>query len=418
VVVPHNRVVGGCRPRDCWTERYRLTAVRITHYHVEGAVAGDRGVFPPRDPSGGYAPQIRRFRRRYVVALTFDGTVVRGDGAARERFYDSRGYGRPRGSDLELAPVETAHLLFRGDLDGVEDARPETESGTRLGFQDLLASVAVSEVSFLVYAELRERGFYLSPVRETDREFVVYPRGQGPWDDAVAYRVRAVSEREDVSAATLRDLADRADDATGVLAVVDEESEVSYFEIAMPDIEGATDHDLPTTPGLLLADRVLVADPPTALHERAFYGQPLGEDIVQLSLVEAAHLADCGLLRVETDESGEGGARAAVLDRGRGVEGERFDRRLRVYSTLREHGVVPKTGFKFGADFRTYAEVESVENLGHSERLVRVLPAAYTFAPRDLALDVRLAHGVRKEIVFALTDGKRVDWLTAGRLTP
>jgi len=48
-----------------------------------------------------------------------------------------------------------------------------------------------------------------------------------------------------------------------------------------------------------------------------------------------------------------------------------------------------------------------------------VLPADHTFAPRDLALDVRLAHGVRKDIVFALTAvDAGVDWLSVSRLTP
>ena len=85
----------------------------------------------------------------------------------------------------------------------------------------------------------------------------------------------------------------------------------------------------------------------------------------------------------------------------------------------RTAGIVPKTGFKFGADFRTYADVDSVDDLGHSELLVRVLPADHTFAPRDLALDVRLAHGVRKQLVFALTHVEAgTDWLTVSRLTP
>jgi tRNA-intron endonuclease len=113
------------------------------------------------------------------------------------------------------------------------------------------------------------------------------------------------------------------------------------------------------------------------------------------------------------------GGEAAVVERGREVEGDRFDRRLRAYGALRTAGIVPKTGFKFGADFRTYDDVADVEDLGHSERLVRVLPPEHAFAPRDLALDVRLAHGVRKRIVYALTgaDGG-LAWLSVGRLTP
>jgi tRNA-intron endonuclease len=348
--------------------------------------------------------------------VSFDGRRVRAGTAAREQFYDSRGYGQPRGGDLELAPVEAAHLLFRGDIDALRDER---EAGETLDFQSFLASQAVSEVDFFVYKDLRDRGFYLSPT-ETDgaADFRVYPRGKGPWDDKLAYRVHVKSERADVSAATLRALADEKtddEDARGVLAVVDEESEVTYLSVEYRQPNGSTDHDLPSVEGDLLADRVLVADPSEALHERAFYGQPLDrdDDPVQLSLVEAAHLAHDGTLSLSS------GGPEQIVDRGREVEGERFDRRLQAYTALRDAGVVPKTGFKFGADFRTYADVESVDDLGHSELLVRVQPTGHTVEPRDLALDVRLAHGVRKTMVYALADREGVtQWLAIERLTP
>jgi len=82
--------------------------------------------------------------------------------------------------------------------------------------------------------------------------------------------------------------------------------------------------------------------------------------------------------------------------------------------------MVPKTGFKFGADFRVYGDVESVDELGHSELLVRVLSAGHDFEPRELSLDVRLAHGVRKRMVFALDDpsADTIRWLSVSRLTP
>jgi tRNA-intron endonuclease len=335
---------------------------------------------------------------------TLSGGAVRAGRQAREQFYDARGYGRPHGDGIELAPVEAAHLLFRADLDSVDG----------MGFREFLASAACPDLHFLVYKDLRDRGFYLSPAREDwvedpdGADLVVYPRGKGPWDDAVAYRVRVLSEREPIAADTLGDV---------VLAVVDEESSITYLETDRADVTGATDYDPPADiDGDLLEDRVLLWEPPTDLYQHGFYGQPLddGADTgpLQLSLVEAAYLTRRDRLDVM------GGAEA-VLDTGRAVEGKRFDRRLAVYTALRERGVVPKTGYKFGADFRTYAEVESVEDLSHSELLVRVLPPAHEFAPRDLALDVRLAGGVRKRMVFALTDATgEIDWLSVSRLTP
>lgn len=337
------------------------------------------------------------------MQASLEGDVVRVGANARERFYDSQGYGRPRGDALDLAPVEAAHLLSRGDLSAVDG----------MGIEPFLAETGVA-LTFVVYRDLRERGFYLSPAREgwvadpAGTDLVVYPRGKGPWDGEVAHRMRVLGEREPVPAASLGDVS---------LAVVDEDGELTYFETEAVDPTGATEFDPPRAAGTLLEDRVLVWDPPAALHEAAFYGQRLhGRNAesgpLQLSLVEAAHLHEEGVLSLG-DADGED-----LRERARAVEGERFDRRLTAYATLRERGVVPKSGFKFGSDFRAYAGFESVEEMGHSDYLVRVVSPDHVFAARDVSLDVRLAAGVRKRTLFALTDADGVRWRSVGRLTP
>jgi len=344
---------------------------------------------------------------------TFEGGTVRVGGDARQRFYDARGYGRPLdGNRIELAPVEAAHLLFRGDLDAVVDDR-----GEPLDFRAFLVATGAA-LAFVVYKDLRDRGFYLSPAREgwvdtpSDADFVVYPRGKGPADDEVAYRVRVAGERETIAATTLGSV---------VLAVVDEEGELTYLETVRVEAGGEagadTDRYAPPTDldAALLADRAVAWGPPTDLHDRGFYGQRLhGRNAesgpLQLSLVEAAYLARRGALALDEPR---------VVERGRAVEGERFDRRLRTYAALRAAGSVPKSGFKFGADFRTYDSFTTVDEMDHSARLIRVVSPDHTFLPRDLSLDVRLAGGVRKRMVFALTDvNEGIDWLSVARLTP
>lgn len=333
-----------------------------------------------------------------------DGVVHVGADAT-QRFHEARGYGRPaEDGGLRLAPVEAAHLLARGDLTTVEGQ----------GFEEFLLQRAPDFLPrFIVYSDLRGRGFYLSPAREGwvdapgDADLVVYPRGDGPWDETVAYRVTVVDEREPISIASL---------SGNVLAVVDEESTVTYFETSTAGPSGSGTPTPETTRGRLLGDRVLVWDPPDSLHTDAFYGQPLaveGPAVLQLSLVEAAYLAAEGCLSLST-----GTAIEAVVERGRTVEGNRFDRRLQVYRALRDRGLVPKTGFKFGADFRVYPEFEDPDDVGHSERLIRVLPPDESRLPRELALDVRLAHGVRKSMTFAVPSDGNVLWRTVSRLTP
>ncbi|PSQ05331.1 tRNA-intron lyase [Halobacteriales archaeon QS_6_71_20] len=358
---------------------------------------------------------------------TLDGDVVRAGGDARQRFHDARGYGRADGPDVTLARVEAAHLLYRGDLDSVSGM------GFRAFFRDSVAAVDGFAARFLVYTDLRERGFYLVPAREgwpgivdagagEDRDaagvantvadedgsadILVFERGEKP-GGPVAHRVRVVGERRELTVAEL---------PGRTLAVVDEESEVSYFGCsAGGGFDGATGYDLPADLDAdLLDDRVVCWSPPVALYESAFYGRPVSGrdddvDALQLSLLEAADLAARGAVDLDA---------GTVIERGREVEGERFDRRLGVYRELRDRGVVPKTGYKFGADFRTYDAVERVAELPHSERLVRVVPPDHRFHPRELALDVRLAGGVRKRMVFALAGDGSNDYLTVERLTP
>jgi tRNA-intron endonuclease len=337
------------------------------------------------------------------------GDEVHVGGDARQRFHDARGYGHPLGgNDIALSRVEAAHLLFRGDLDAVDGA----------GFREFLAAQSAGFTArFLVYADLRDRGFYLAPDRQPwwsdpgDGDFVVFPRGKGPDDGVVKHRIRVVDERTTLPEAELDDV---------VLAVVDEESELTYLDVDPTEPGGETDFDAPAgVQGVLLDEHVLVWDPPSRLHEQGFYGQPLGGraadyDALQLSLLEAAYLAAQGVLQLGDADV------EAVVERGRAGEGDHFDRRLRVYRALRDTDMVPKTGFKFGADFRVYGDVESVDDLGHSELLVRALPGGHEFSPRDLSLDVRLAHGVRKRMVFALDDpsADTIRWLSVSRLTP
>jgi len=381
------------------------------------------------------------------------GEAVHVAGDARQRFYDSRGYGRPlTGNEIALSRVEAAHLLFRGDLAGVTRS-----GGDTVGFERFFAESAAAgdrfAVKYLVYADLRDRGFYLSPVRDgwpggeharsDATDLIVYKRGSTPDTGAVRYPVQVVGERESIHIDSL---------AGRTLAIVDEESDITYFDANEAEISGTTGYEPPETlTGVLLSDRVIVWDAPDDLYKEGFYGRPLTgraaevEGALQLSLVEAGALAAEGVLSlsrsvVAAEGEPAGGsnptaAAAAIVARGRAVEGERFDRRLGAYAALRGRDVVPKTGFKFGADFRTYLDVATVDDLPHSTHLVQVVPADHVLAPRELSLDVRLAGGVRKELVFALVadgDGREpsdgwdgpnavdaaIEWVSIGRLTP
>ncbi|MDZ7731613.1 MAG: tRNA-intron lyase [Natrialbaceae archaeon] len=318
--------------------------------------------------------------------------VVAGD--ARQRFHDARGYGGAPGSaqKIQLDPVEAAHLLFRrrsqairrrgraARISGADSSPARPRSGLR-------------NPRSIVYADLRPRGFDLVPARsalarrQTQRPTTSSsPGGPAPPSDPSSTSSTFSGERparpNGVAAASASS------------PIVDEELEVTYFQIADegPDGLESADTDFPQWEAVeaeLLADRVILWDAPPALYDELFFGQPLegregDRTALQCSLLEGAYLADRGVVSLDSAHR--------IRERGRTLEGDRFDTRLAVYRHLRDHGVVAKTGYKFGADFRTYPTVMGVDELGHSSHLVRVQTPDAVYDHRDLSLDVRLAQ--------------------------
>ena len=88
------------------------------------------------------------------------------------------------------------------------------------------------------------------------------------------------------------------------------------------------------------------------------------------------------------------------MARARQIESD-FDLKFSVYRDLRDKSLVVKTGFKFGTHFRVYKQVEGTRKVPHSEYLVHTVPQDHIFLPPVLSRAVRLAHSVRKQMIFA-----------------
>jgi tRNA-intron endonuclease len=76
--------------------------------------------------------------------------------------------------------------------------------------------------------------------------------------------------------------------------------------------------------------------------------------------------------------------------------------------------MVAKTGFKFGSHFRVY-KGGGIE--GHAPFLVHVVPQGFTSTWTEISRAVRLAHSVRKHMLFS-RDGDQIDYVKIRRITP
>ncbi|MEM4160642.1 MAG: tRNA-intron lyase, partial [Thermoplasmata archaeon] len=154
-------------------------------------------------------------------------------------------------------------------------------------------------------------------------------------------------------------------------------------------------------------------DESRALHSAGFYGHMVGNRL-QLSLTEAYYLCEEGRLKLIDARSQKELTLEEFLKKCRKIQKD-FDERLRVYKDLKARNLIVKTGFKYGTHFRAY---EEDPEKAHAKYLVHALKRNYKGSWPDISGAVRLAHGVRKTIVFAGIGDGEITYLSLERTRP
>jgi len=316
---------------------------------------------------------------------------------AVEELYNRGFYGRVKGGTLELSLIEGAYLLSRGKIDIFS-------GGKVLDFKTFfeIASERIKdfELGYIVFKDLRERGYYtkMSPIG-----FRIYPRGGHPGKTPAHVFVYVISERAHLPLQRMISEINKAENARKrfILAIVDEESDITFYElknIIMSGGQAEPDVYDPGTPAdaSLINDRTIVWEPVIAdfLHQNYFFGKKLDELRLQLSLVESGYLLAKQWINVAHKNAAEFNEYAEGVEPG-------YMLKYMVYSNLRDCGFVVKTGFKFGTHFRVYKKFKTD---AHSEYLVHTIASDYTFALPELSRAVRIANTVHKRMVFGYPD--------------
>ena len=331
---------------------------------------------------------------------------------AISELYEHSFFGRPSNSGLELSLVEASYLLDRSRI------RIDFE-GKELDFKSffqLSSSLEKGlEINYVVYKDLRERGYYVQPGRP---DFRVYPRGGHPGKMAAEFYVLVISERMFLPLQEVIEAARLAGQMRKklMIAIVDEESDITFYEAKEKVISGKMDQFAEGGMATLLEDRVMLwdSDASYGLHNCGFYGKLIGERL-QLSLVESAYLLAKRRIQL-VDRYGNSVDLERLIMQARCIE-DNFDTKFEVYRDLRDRKLVVKTGFKFGTHFRVYKNVANLESVSHSEFLVHTVPKDHVFQPPALSRAVRLAHSVKKQMIFAYADDE-VKYIEIKRLRP
>jgi len=335
-----------------------------------------------------------------LIGKLKEDRVVAGKEAIEE-IYETSYYGRPKKGNLILTLVEAAHLLYREKLE-IE------REGLSLGFEEYFKSASLLnpnfELKYIVYKDLRERGFYVQP---GVADFRVYPRGGKPGKSSSRSYVYVHSERVALPLSVLLKNLESACNVRKqlIIAVVDEESDITYYEVQESDPAGNMEQLYPSlhTPATMLEDRVIVWDGEASgkLYENGFYGKPLDQKRLQLSLVEGAFLLKNNIIEVTTRKDANKLSFDDFCEKAAHIE-PLFQRKYSVYEDLRTRKLLPKTGFKFGTHFRVYSEVKSSSKIPHSEYLTHSIGTQHEFSLPVMSRAIRLANSVRKRMLFAI----------------
>ncbi|MFH0837548.1 MAG: tRNA-intron lyase [Candidatus Aenigmatarchaeota archaeon] len=157
----------------------------------------------------------------------------------------------------------------------------------------------------------------------------------------------------------------------------------------------------------LEGEKVLVFNKMEMVYEPGFYGKDLG-DRLELSLVEACLLLKRGRIKVFRDDKEmtfqELYEHACSIDK-------RFPHKFRVYEDLRERGLVVRTGFKFGCDYRVYERGVQLKKgpksaKEHTKWIVFAVSEDFTMSFAELSRAVRLAHNIRAKMLWAVVDNE------------
>ncbi|MBM4237520.1 MAG: tRNA-intron lyase, partial [Euryarchaeota archaeon] len=319
------------------------------------------------------------------------------------------------GGGLELDLLEACYLAETGRLEVVGE-------GATLTFPEIVTRAASAcedfEIRYIVYRDIRQRG-YVVKEGTGEFDFRVFPRGGTPTNSQTKHWVSAIAERSLFDIASFLEDLERSERMRKelLLAIVDEEGDITYYKASTssPKGKGADREKDQPVEAILLEDRVLVLDEGEAqrLYEHGFYGKKIGKTL-QLSLIETAHLMEAGRLLLRLVFTGRRVSMRGLVRRAMKIQPD-FELRLRTYSDLRGRGLVVKTGFKYGSHFRVY---ESDPETHHAKYLVHAVPEDYRTIWPEISRAVRLAHGVKKEILFGRVSEDEVEYVRLKRVRP
>ena len=318
------------------------------------------------------------------------------------------------GNNLQLSLLEGVFLI---DEEKIRIFKKKREVNFQEIIQKAVYEIPHFEIKYLIFKDLRKRGLFVKQCE--GKSFFDFSLSKKICGIEKICLVCAFSERDTIPIKDIVNFTNISEGKDALLwfAIVDEEGDLTYYEVSKLNLKGEIKRGkINKLEGLLMDNRVIIFNNKSSseIIEKEFFGKPFGKGL-QLSLIEALYLFKCGFLILKDPYDKKTISIEGFIEKIRKTQVD-IDCRIRVFTDLKKRGLIVKTGFKFGTHFRVYSKNP---DLTHAEYLVHVISIDFVVSWPDFSRAVRLAHSVNKEIIFAiLKKDHTIDYIRFGRLKP
>lgn len=155
------------------------------------------------------------------------------DANEAQKLHSSSYFGEYVAGKLRLTEVETLYLLERGK------AKVFDESGREISFEELVKRLSEKRprlwLEYLIYSDLRRRGYIVKEGFSDRVEFRVYRRGAKVGEEGAKFLIYGVPEGEPLNLNELYEMVKTARSLRKepVLAIVNTQGEVCYYAVSL-----------------------------------------------------------------------------------------------------------------------------------------------------------------------------------------
>lgn len=170
------------------------------------------------------------FNLSEVPKAIFNGEKIVMIGPKIEEIHKQGYFGEIEGEKLVLSEVEALFLLDKEKIIVIN------EDGKILNFKDLMYMLSKKDediwLKYLLYSDLRRRGYIVKEGYGKGLEFRVYRKGAIIGKEPAKYLVYGLIEGKTISISELKNISNKAklSNKDLVIAVIDRQGEITYYE--------------------------------------------------------------------------------------------------------------------------------------------------------------------------------------------